>query len=93
MKALILVDIQNDFCPGGALPVPEGNLIVPVANRREEIDSAHFGHALVGDDHLRRAAVDQLEGLGRAIGGENLDGFISHQTLQRLEDVDLVIDE
>jgi nicotinamidase-related amidase len=24
MKALILVDIQNDFCPGGALAVPDG---------------------------------------------------------------------
>ncbi len=32
MKALILVDIQNDFCPGGALPVPEGDKIVPVVN-------------------------------------------------------------
>ena len=32
MKALILVDIQNDFCPGGKLPVPEGNQVVPIAN-------------------------------------------------------------
>jgi len=32
MKALILVDIQNDFMPGGALPVPEGDAVVPVAN-------------------------------------------------------------
>lgn len=31
-KALILVDIQNDFLPGGALPVPEGDAVVPVAN-------------------------------------------------------------
>ena len=33
MKALILVDIQNDFVPGGALPVPWGDTIVPVCNR------------------------------------------------------------
>jgi nicotinamidase/pyrazinamidase len=33
MRALILVDLQNDFAPGGALPVPEGHLVVPVANR------------------------------------------------------------
>ncbi len=33
MKALLLVDIQNDFLPGGALPVPEGDAVVPVANR------------------------------------------------------------
>lgn len=31
--ALILVDIQNDFCPGGALGVNEGDQIVPIANR------------------------------------------------------------
>lgn len=31
-KALILVDIQNDFIPGGALAVPDGDAIVPVAN-------------------------------------------------------------
>ena len=31
--ALILVDIQNDFCPGGALAVAEGDKVVPVVNR------------------------------------------------------------
>lgn len=31
--ALILVDIQNDFIPGGALAVPDGDAVVPVANR------------------------------------------------------------
>jgi len=30
--ALIIVDLQNDFCPGGALAVPEGDKIVPVLN-------------------------------------------------------------
>ncbi|WP_404326452.1 isochorismatase family protein [Aerophototrophica crusticola] len=29
---LILIDIQNDFCPGGALAVPDGDAVVPVAN-------------------------------------------------------------
>ena len=33
MKALILVDLQNDFLPGGALPVPDGNAVLPLANR------------------------------------------------------------
>ncbi|MBA3938201.1 MAG: bifunctional nicotinamidase/pyrazinamidase [Planctomycetes bacterium] len=31
--ALILVDIQNDFCPGGALAVPHGDAVVAPANR------------------------------------------------------------
>lgn len=33
MKTLILVDIQNDFCPGGALAVSTGNAVVPIANQ------------------------------------------------------------
>ena len=33
MKALILVDIQKDFCPGGALAVTEGDQVVEPANR------------------------------------------------------------
>jgi len=32
MKALIIVDLQNDFLPGGALPVPQGNEVIPLAN-------------------------------------------------------------
>ena len=33
MKALLIVDVQNDFCPGGALPAPDGDRVVPVINR------------------------------------------------------------
>ena len=33
MKTLVLVDIQNDFLPGGALAVPHGDVIVPIVNR------------------------------------------------------------
>lgn len=32
-KALLLVDIQNDFSPRGALPVPDGDAVVPVINQ------------------------------------------------------------
>ncbi|AXJ01090.1 nicotinamidase/pyrazinamidase [Cyclonatronum proteinivorum] len=32
MKALLIVDLQNDFCPGGALGVKDGHKIVPVIN-------------------------------------------------------------
>lgn len=31
-RVLLLVDVQNDFCPGGALPVPEGDRVVGVLN-------------------------------------------------------------
>jgi nicotinamidase/pyrazinamidase len=33
MRALIVVDVQNDFCPGGALAVPEGDAVVEPINR------------------------------------------------------------
>ncbi len=33
MKALLIVDVQNDFCPGGPLAVTEGDKVVPVINR------------------------------------------------------------
>ncbi|HVO36911.1 MAG TPA: nicotinamidase [Candidatus Acidoferrum sp.] len=31
--SLIVVDVQKDFCPGGALPVPEGDKIIPMLNK------------------------------------------------------------
>jgi nicotinamidase/pyrazinamidase len=31
--ALLIIDVQNDFCSGGSLPVPEGGKVVPVLNR------------------------------------------------------------
>lgn len=36
MTALILVDLQNDFLPGGALEVPKGNEIIPLVNRLQK---------------------------------------------------------
>ena len=31
--ALLIVDVQNDFCPGGALPIPDGDSIIPLINQ------------------------------------------------------------
>lgn len=38
-KALLVVDVQNDFCPGGALAVPEGDKVVSVINKYIKIFS------------------------------------------------------
>lgn len=43
--ALIIVDVQNDFMPGGSLPVPEGDAIMPSVNRW--IAAAVAGRAVV----------------------------------------------
>jgi nicotinamidase/pyrazinamidase len=39
--ALIVVDVQRDFCPGGALPVPAGDAVIPVINRWLSAASDH----------------------------------------------------
>jgi len=39
-SALLIVDIQNDFCPNGALAIPEGDSIIPVLNKYIKIFSA-----------------------------------------------------
>ena len=36
MNALIIVDLQNDFLPGGALAVPHGNEVIPLANELQQ---------------------------------------------------------
>lgn len=46
MKALILVDIQNDFLPGGSLEVPEGDAIIPLANKLQK----HFDLVVATQD-------------------------------------------
>jgi len=43
---LLVVDIQNDFCPGGALPVRGGDEIVPLVNRL----GAGFPHVVLTQD-------------------------------------------
>src|SRR5712671_6980943 len=45
---LLIIDVQNDFCPGGALAVADGDAVVPVINRLAE----RFAHiALTQDWH------------------------------------------
>ncbi|MEL7834479.1 bifunctional nicotinamidase/pyrazinamidase [Fodinibius sp. Rm-B-1B1-1] len=36
MEALLIVDVQIDFCPGGALEVPKGDKIIPIINQLSE---------------------------------------------------------
>jgi nicotinamidase/pyrazinamidase len=43
---LLIIDVQNDFCPGGALAVADGDAVVPVINRLAE----HFDHVVLTQD-------------------------------------------
>ncbi|MGH9585656.1 MAG: bifunctional nicotinamidase/pyrazinamidase [Acidobacteriaceae bacterium] len=44
--ALIIIDVQNDFCPGGALAVPDGDAVIPMIHRI----AARFEHILLTQD-------------------------------------------
>jgi nicotinamidase/pyrazinamidase len=65
---LIVVDVQNDFCPGGALAVPRGDEIVPVVNRLAENfrnvvltqDWHPVGHLSFASAHAGRSPYDTI---------------------------------
>ena len=73
MKTLLLVDLQNDFLPGGALAVPEGDQVIEVANRLmphfplvvASQDWHPVGHGSFASQHPGRHVGDQviLDGL------------------------------
>jgi nicotinamidase-related amidase len=66
---LLIVDVQNDFCPGGALAVPDGDAIVPAVNRLAR-SFAHViltqdwhppGHASFASSHPGKRPFDAIE--------------------------------
>ncbi|WP_372891159.1 bifunctional nicotinamidase/pyrazinamidase [Rhodosalinus sp.] len=68
-EALIVIDVQNDFCPGGALAVPEGDAIVPGINAlmREfpavilTQDWHPAGHSSFASQHPGKAPMQTVE--------------------------------
>ena len=68
-SVLIVVDVQNDFCPGGALAVPGGDEVVPVVNalarRFENVvltqDWHPAGHVSFASSHAGKAPFDLIE--------------------------------
>ncbi len=77
MNTLILVDIQNDFVPGGAVAVPEGDRIVPVVNRlqsrfdlivaTEDWHPAEHGSFAANHPGRRPGEVIELQGLSQVL--------------------------
>jgi nicotinamidase/pyrazinamidase len=68
-RVLIVVDVQNDFCPGGALAVPDGDAVVPVINalaRRFDTvvltqDWHPAGHISFASSHPAKAPFDVID--------------------------------
>jgi len=74
---LLVIDVQNDFCPGGALAVADGDAVVPVINRLGE----RFNHVVLTQDwhpkgHSSFATSHPgsapLETIGMPYGGQML---------------------
>jgi len=69
MRTLVLVDIQNDFLPGGALAVPRGDEVIPIANELQPRfdlvvatqDWHPAGHGSFASSHPRRKPGDLVE--------------------------------
>ena len=55
---LVVIDVQNDFCPGGNLAVPKGDEIVPTVNRL----MGQFRHVVLTQDwHPTRPFLLRLD--------------------------------
>lgn len=69
MKALLLIDIQYDFLPGGALAVPEGEQIIPLVNKLQQQfdlvvatqDWHPAGHKSFASSHAGRNPFDLID--------------------------------
>ncbi|WP_310393495.1 bifunctional nicotinamidase/pyrazinamidase [Hymenobacter sp.] len=69
MKALLLIDIQNDFLPGGRLAVPEGDAIIPLVNALQPRfdlvvatqDWHPAGHQSFASSHAGRRPFEQID--------------------------------
>ena len=69
MRALLLIDIQNDFLPGGRLAVPAGNEIIPLVNALQPQfdlvvatqDWHPAGHQSFASSHAGRAQFEQID--------------------------------
>jgi nicotinamidase/pyrazinamidase len=67
--ALIVIDVQNDFCPGGALAVPEGDVIVPAINTMmDKFDAVILtqdwhpaGHSSFASSHDGKAPFETVQ--------------------------------
>lgn len=74
MKALILVDLQNDFCPLGALAVKGGNEVIPIANKlMDKFDLVVATQDWHPADHESFAAVHYFRRPGQVIDLHGLE--------------------
>lgn len=77
MRALLLIDVQNDFLPGGALPVPDGHAVVEVANRlMPKYDLVVATQDWHPDEHRSFATQHEGRRVGEKIDLEGVDQIL-----------------
>ncbi|SRR5690554_6192195 len=96
MKTLVIVDVQNDFMPGGSLAVPDGDLIVPIINKIQDKfelvvatqDWHPQNHISFASNHPEKATFEKItvEGKSQILWPDhcvqNTDGALFHPKLQ-----------
>ncbi|HEX5061980.1 MAG TPA: bifunctional nicotinamidase/pyrazinamidase, partial [Kofleriaceae bacterium] len=97
MRALLLIDLQYDFCPGGALAVANGHETIPVANRlmpkfstivaTQDWHPAHHGSFAVNHPGKKPYDMHELAGLPQVMWPahcvQNTPGAELHRDLDR----------
>ena len=77
MRALYIIDIQNDFCPGGALAVNEGDQIIPLVNElQKKFDLVIMSQDWHPADHGSFAANHEGKSPGEVIDLHGLDQIL-----------------
>jgi len=88
VKALIIVDVQNDFCPGGAYPVPNGDEVVRPLNSVLKFGRKHSWKIYASRDwHPRSAFKDNIH---KAHCIQETEGAKYHPLLDIKDDIDIV---
>lgn len=103
MKTLLIIDVQNDFMPGGSLAVPDGDKIVPIINRIQPkfdlvvaVQDWHpQDHVSFASNHAGKSYFDQIELHGKpqtlwpdhCVQGTKGAEFHSHLNTQKWEAV------
>jgi nicotinamidase/pyrazinamidase len=97
MRALILVDLQYDFCPGGALAVPHGDETIAIANRvmphfstvvaTQDWHPPHHKSFAVNNPGRRQGEIIDLDGVAQVMWPEHCvaesHGAALHDGLER----------
>lgn len=91
-QALVIIDVQNDFCPGGTLAVTDGDKVVPVINGYIRLFSIHKLPIYASRDWHPRVThhFKEFGGMWPPHGVQGTHGAEFHPDLKLPEDVEII---